>query len=925
MFKSLKTPILIGFLFTITIALFLSLHWIQTYYHSYQAYTQAEKILPAVEKLERLTNTLAEERGLFGAQKLSTQPTHLKAQLQLAFQQTDHILSNPQLISILKKTPSPLNNHLNQFHTLRKKAHNFNDYSQLIAQLIEIHNRLLNQAIRPLFNTNLMTDINNLETLIKVREYSGQERGLIMHALFKNKLTTKTYLKTNGLIQLQNVQLNTLFNTFQLPEIMHEEISALQTLKQQLNPKNFPAFQNTRTHLQNQFILQQHLLELLKTIGYTGFIHHYKNYLLRGQMAYYQSAKQDLKLVHAALNQLSNTPHLSPKQKHNIQTLQTTLKAYENNLEMIKLTFAQGMNTQQIDKKVHIDDHPVQQAINQLQHFTPPIPPKTWWTQASARIQYLSTAIQFYNQDIQKEVIDNQRFLHHQLLIISTALFLSLLTIILIVRYLFKRIVKLNHLSSTLQSMAKTQQFSTVEIDGKDEISSLGDSFNQLIKEREIYENELWQRSNLDTLTQLPNRHHLFELLDLFIQSSKRQNRQLAVLFIDLDGFKTLNDTKGHDAGDQLLKVIAQRLKAHIRQSDIAARLGGDEFVVLLPNTTSIKDVEAVAQKLIQTIAEPVSLEENIQATVSASIGISLFPDYGDTPETLLIHADIAMYEAKSKGKNQYILFQPEFEQHISFEQQIKDALSLAVKTDTFEESGLYLTYQPIVDTQNGEIAHFEALIRWEHPTLGFLPPDKFISTAERSRHIIPLGNWIIEQVANQITAWQEAYHRAFHVSINLSPVQAEKGFESVLNTLEQLKTHNFPVHQLDFEITESLLMQNTSQIKEGLLALQAYGSKIYLDDFGTGYSSLSYLKLYPLDVLKIDRSFIIDVLEDPQDQELVKTILSIAKVLNLAVVAEGVETEAQWHYLKEHGCDYIQGYYISKPLKPNNIKLILS
>lgn len=694
-----------------------------------------------------------------------------------------------------------------------------------------------------------------------------------------------------------------------------QETLFINQLEQKLASNKYTEFTHIRQQIKNQFHLQQQLVKLLTTVGYTGFIHHYKNYVLRHQPIYYQQAKQEYASLNKLLNHLLKVLPLTEQQKKDIQALKQTFDQYNKNLDKIKKMITEGFSTSAVDAHIKVDDSIAKAAIKDLQHFYTSIPAKVWWRQATQRIHSIDKTLQLFMLNIKTEIQEYKQELQLQAYILLSGLLSLTLLIALIARYVFKRIRQLFHLSNSLNKMSKDRNFLSLPINGKDEIASLGTSFNNLIREREQYEHELWERSNLDPLTQLPNRTYLQELLALFIRDCKRQTNKLGVLFIDLDGFKNINDTKGHHTGDKLLQTIAERLKSSIRSSDIAARLGGDEFIILLPNLKNTADLKTIAQKVIHTLSEPVELAPNLTIKISASVGITLCPEDADNASDLLMNADLAMYEAKAQGKNRYAFYQQNLSHNLTFEQQVSDALSKAVESGHPEEHGFFLTYQPIVDA-NQKLEHFEALIRWVHPVLGFLPPDKFIAIAEKTHTIIPLGEWIIREAAQQLTQWKKTFNQPLHISINLSSVQSENGFASVHNVLEDLKKQNFALNSLHFEITESLLMQSNQMIRRGLEELRSYGCKIYLDDFGTGYSSLSYLKLFPLDVLKIDRSFIMELMEDTQDQELVNTILSIAKVLHMQVVAEGVETQEQFDYLKAHDCDFIQGYLISKPLK---------
>ena len=909
----------------------LSSYLFTTKYSEYQHYQQAEKILPFSGQIEGLIGSLAKERGLsdFKQSKQSKQIVnrdnqYLTQQSNSARANTDNIIQSSQILKKIQ-TQYPnfksLANSLQNLSAIRHSKNRFQVYTDLIQELIEFQKQLLNQVILPLSNANLMIDLDNLVTLIKLKEYAGQDRGMMMEVVFSNSLKTESYFKLSGIVQMQQVSINALHSSDIYTKMAlvnrSQELLSVNQLTDDLASNKYVEFNRIRQQVKNQFYLQQQLLKLLTSGGYTGFIHHFKNYLLRRQPVAYLQAKQEYESLNQLLNHLSTELKLTPQQKKDIQVLKQTFDQYNQNLDKMKVLFNEGADTDTVDKAVKVDDSMAKAAIEELQSFYTSIPPQVWWDQASQRINSIDKHLEFFMLHLKKEITEYQQRLEVQVTILMVSLLFLTLLVVLIASYIFKRIQQLIKLSNALNEMSKHHDFVRLPISGKDEIASLSHSFNKLIKERSEYEHELWERSNVDLLTQLPNRNYLQDLLGLCIKECKRHQKKLGVLFIDLDGFKNINDTKGHHIGDKLLQTVAERLKSTVRESDVAARLGGDEFVILLPDLKNVTDIENIAHKIIAVLYEPIELDVNFTVNISASLGITLYPDDADNASTLLMNADLAMYEAKSEGKNRYAFYQNSLSNNLTFEQQVSDALNKAAESEKFEEHGFFLNYQPIVDTHE-KLEHFEALIRWDHPVLGFLPPDQFIDIAERNHTIIRIGQWVIREVAQQLAQWQKTFNQPVYVSINLSSVQSQNGFASVHEVLQELKAQDFALDSLHFEITESLFMQNSQMIRTGLEKLRGYGCKIYLDDFGTGYSSLSYLKLFPLDVLKIDKSFIMDLMIDTQDKELVNTILSIAQVLHMQVVAEGVETQEQFDYLKTHECDFIQGYLISKPLKGN-------
>jgi diguanylate cyclase (GGDEF)-like protein/PAS domain S-box-containing protein len=410
-----------------------------------------------------------------------------------------------------------------------------------------------------------------------------------------------------------------------------------------------------------------------------------------------------------------------------------------------------------------------------------------------------------------------------------------------------------------------------------------------------------------DALTHLPNRAALIENLQLALATARRQQSMVAVFFIDLDNFKTINDSLGHHAGDELLKRVALRLKSCIRENDLIARLGGDEFVVAITGVASIEDVVPVADKLSQMLTEPVPIENQL-LNLSASIGISVFPKDGDSVEALVRSADNAMYLAKDRGRSNYQFFTPALHEAASQALAMESGLRNAIK---FQEFVLY--YQPEVLSKTGMLTSVEALIRWQHPELGLLAPGNFIPVAESRGLIVPIGRWVLGEAIRQARAWLDAGIRV-PVAVNLSALQFQQK-DLVEDIAAKLEEHQLPGELLELELTESLFLEDVNVAIKTLERLKALGVTLAVDDFGTGYSSLSYLKKYPIDKVKIDRSFIKDIPHDKDDVAITLAIINLAESLGLRVVAEGVETPEQVEFLEHHHCDYVQGFLVSHPL----------
>jgi diguanylate cyclase (GGDEF)-like protein len=411
-----------------------------------------------------------------------------------------------------------------------------------------------------------------------------------------------------------------------------------------------------------------------------------------------------------------------------------------------------------------------------------------------------------------------------------------------------------------------------------------------------------------DSLTRLPNRSLLEDRIGQAITASERSGARFALMFLDLDRFKTINDSLGHHYGDKLLQGVAERLTQSLRAGDTVARLGGDEFVVLLGEVASPTVAASLAQKLVDTLALPIAVEGQAQ-NVSVSVGVSMFPDDGASLRELMSNADSAMYHAKKMGRGNYQFFAPEMNAAAGARLELEQALRRALENEEFE-----LHYQPKVDVASGEVHAMEALVRWRSPERGLVPPNEFIGVSEEIGLIIPLGAWVLREACRQNRAWQLAGLPRLRVAVNLSAYQFRQQNlpEFVAAVLEET---GMDPSCLEVEVTESVVMHNPVDAARMLERLHAQGIHISVDDFGTGYSSLSYLKQFRLDTLKIDRSFVRDISSDADDAAIVSAVIALAHSLRLRVIAEGVETEEQLDYLRQLGCDQYQGFLRSKPL----------
>jgi diguanylate cyclase (GGDEF)-like protein/PAS domain S-box-containing protein len=444
----------------------------------------------------------------------------------------------------------------------------------------------------------------------------------------------------------------------------------------------------------------------------------------------------------------------------------------------------------------------------------------------------------------------------------------------------------------------------------------IGSQIGQFMARKQAEENLLYVATH-DTLTGLPNRYMFNQRFAHALNSAQRYRKAMALLFLDLDRFKFINDTLGHPFGDRLLVEVASRLRMCLRESDTIARFGGDEFVALIEDYAEPGDVVSVAQKILHALRWPFMLEGET-CHISASIGISLFPNDGDDLSTLLKNADIAAYRTKEQGKNNYLFYSEDMNHHLSAriakETKLKGAL---------ERSEFVLHYEPKVEINSGRITGMEALIRWQHPDLGLLPPVDFIGHAENSGLIVPIGAWVLRTACANSQKLQNRFAAPLTVSVNLSARQFED--KHLLREIERaLKESALKPSSLELEITESMVMRDIQSSKKILEGIKSMGIRLAIDDFGTGYSSLVSIKRFPFDCIKIDRSFIKDIPHDPDDVAITQAIIAMAHSLRLKVIAEGVETREQLDFLTELGCHEFQGYYFKKPQPADELSRLL-
>jgi len=465
-----------------------------------------------------------------------------------------------------------------------------------------------------------------------------------------------------------------------------------------------------------------------------------------------------------------------------------------------------------------------------------------------------------------------------------------------------------------------------------DEVGDLTTAFNKMADDLDMSRRELMLEAemarqaathaemlaNTDMLTGLSNRAHLSALMTKVLTDAESRGQGAGVLFMDLDRFKNINDTLGHEAGDAVLRSVAEQLQKCLGPNEFVGRLGGDEFVIVVGGVASPSSLACVARRVLTAVAHPIFVDgQEIRTT--GSVGISVFPRDGRDPQTLKKNADIALYRAKEEGRNGYSYYSPDLNPHsiekLAFESELRRAL---------DQGQLRVHYQPKVDPFTRRVRGVEALVRWQHPTMGSIPPARFIPVAEETGLIVQLGRWVLEQACRQQVAWKSSGLADVSMAVNLSIRQFND--PDLLEDVTWIMAETgIEPGQLELEITESLLMNNEASGTTLLRELKALGLRLAVDDFGTGYSSLANLKRFPIDTLKIDKAFVHDLEGNDEDQAIVQAIISMAKSLDLKIVAEGVETEAQWVFLRDRGCDDIQGYHFSKPVPASELVALLA
>jgi diguanylate cyclase (GGDEF)-like protein len=542
--------------------------------------------------------------------------------------------------------------------------------------------------------------------------------------------------------------------------------------------------------------------------------------------------------------------------------------------------------------------------------------------------------------------------------IVGVVLVASLLVTFLLSAQLQRFITDpLLRLSAIARQVSTEKNFSVRVIgEGTDELGNLIKDFNAMLDEIQLRDNELREHrlkleervarrtreleianaqlekskqqaesvasrmeyhAHHDALTGLPNRILLHDRINSELAHARRQQTNAALLFLDLDRFKIINDSLGHAIGDQLLRVIARRLNNCVRDEDTVARLGGDEFMVLLPRISGSADAGRIARKIIESLVDPISCNGH-ELHITTSIGISIFPYDGTDAESLIKHADISMYRAKELGRNKAVYYTAEMNAGSRKQLAMETNLRKAV-----EKNQLKLFYQPKIDISHNSIVGFEALLRWEHPTMGFISPLDFIPVAEDSGLIVPIGEWVLNTAFRQLKTWHDAGHTGLTMAVNLSSAQLSRpGFEDVVE--KALDQAGLMAAMTELEVTENVAMENIESAVAILEKLKCMGVSIAMDDFGTGYSSLSYLRRLPIDIVKIDKSFVREIPDSSEDVTIAQAIIAMAKSLRLSLVVEGVENVRQLNFFRQQGVSIVQGYLFSKPVEATEILKML-
>ncbi len=632
---------------------------------------------------------------------------------------------------------------------------------------------------------------------------------------------------------------------------------------------------------------QRLLMEIKSSFGYGGGIHNFKNYVLRGTPKYFEWIDLDFKQLTSLFNEYRTLKGITKEESDALKTIEATANKYRQNADFIRPMVEKGNTPVEIDRMVKIDDNPAIAAFDILEKH---------YRALSAK----------HSENLSEQI---GSFLINLLSIIGVMLLVVLSLGIVITRGIMH---SLKRLQGTVIEVSEGNFKARTKMTGNNELAALGKTLDDMLDQRIATEEHIRRLAYYDEITGLSNRVDCHQRLDLAIKIAQRSEQKFALLFLDLDGFKDINDSLGHRAGDELLQAIGKRLQSVLRETDFIARQGGDEFCILIENITDGYPAAQMADKCLEAITQPIIIAGR-ELRPRASIGITLFPEDCRGREQLLQAADSAMYAAKHAGKHRYAFYTPELttkaEERLSLEHDLRQAIG----SYQFE-----LHYQPQIALDSGRIVAVEALIRWHHPERGLVQPDQFIEIAERIGLISKIGEWVLHTACKQLLAWRRLGVPDLRMAVNISGTQFQD--EQFVDTVQEvLEVAGLEPEALELEITEGV-MQVTDQSIATFRRLKELGISIAIDDFGTGYSCLGSLKQLPIDCLKVDRTFLHGLLENPDDSVIIATIIGMGHALGVLVVAEGVETQEQLKYLHGIDCDLVQGYYFSKPVTADQI-----
>lgn len=776
----------------------------------------------------------------------------------------------------------------------------FQEYTLKIADYLNLIDRL-KITLKDEVLLRKSSALNNLNYL---QEYAGKERDLLKR-VFETKLVT-------------GIELNNILKIIAVQERMHKHFRNtandiyIDLLDKNINASNLKQFYNIRKAMLNKIDRLEYLNELQKLIGYGGLIHDFQSYIRDGNKDHLIDFDEHYLEVLNLFEKFKSLQGVSTQEFNYIEEIEMILALYAKRVTAAQDMYKEGLSQQEIYFMAYTDDDKALKALDALYGDIVKVDAIDWWDLSTLRIDAIHAVQEtlLLNMMKQAEFIKKDSFT--QLSYLLALMLFTIVTSSYLSFLLLRRIRDVVIMSRQVQKMRETGNYEKpLGIFNTDEVSQLSFSFNSLMTEKNEYEAKMWHQAHHDQLTGLPNRHYFLQLIKQAINKAKEEESFLSVLFFDLDRFKYINDTLGHQAGDELLSEVANRIESLKLSDDVLARLGGDEFVLIQPSQNNNQQSSNMADDILKALNKPFTLSGNKQVVISTSIGISVYPKDALNSSCLIKHADIAMYQSKAEGKNTYCYFDIEMQLKLEASSRTEIELKQAQINNEFE-----LYYQPVFDIENQKMVAVEALIRWNHPKKGIVFPDQFISVLEETNLIIETGDWVIETAIKQIASFNKQYKSQLEIAVNLSSRQCLDRFRTLYPRLKKLSNlYSFDLNLLHIELTESILIDNSAEMIMGMKKITALGVKFHLDDFGTGFSSLSYLKSFPMSLVKIDRSFIKNLPYDDENKMLSKAIINLAEGLNLEVLAEGVETKEQMDLVQSMGCNLIQGYYISKPI----------